>query len=211
MTRASNKAVNPEPGSAQGTFNGQDAVLRALDAWQVGDEQRLVLAGIQMPPLSLALVVPGGDGPAFWAEEFGPGFLLDKHADFAGSQGKVDIGYHPGRPDAKNLCVKVCIFHAPNFNLPTRFGEEPKYPNGDNTKNRLHLEDLKEKINHLFTFGYLAYPLHINKLTLLNHHMAHGTIPKFSAQLNSREDKSSPRSRPKTEDCSLVLRFFSVL
>ena len=42
-------------------------------------------------------------------------------------KGHIHRGNRPGLLDAENLAVKLCIFPGGKANLPTRFGEGPKF------------------------------------------------------------------------------------
>jgi hypothetical protein len=66
---ASNSAVNRLDGSAHGTFGHTDAVRAALRSRWLGMQDRLILAGVQVPPPPLRLMaVQLAAGPTLRAQ-----------------------------------------------------------------------------------------------------------------------------------------------
>jgi hypothetical protein len=80
MERAWNKAVNLLPLSAQGTKGGLEyTVLMALYPRDIGFDHRHKAAGIQMPPLTWAVIVDGAVNSARGAREFCRGIMYELH------------------------------------------------------------------------------------------------------------------------------------
>ena len=87
-----------------------DAVLRTPNARDLSDQPSLVLADVEMPPLTLARIVAGARRPALRAGQIISGMMdVDSHA------GPSQVDFHfrdlPGRLNTENLAVELAIVH----------------------------------------------------------------------------------------------------
>ena len=95
ITRASNRAVNPEPSSAPGNIDLRDTVLRAAHPRYLGNQDSLVLTRVQMSPAPLALVVARARLLAVWTHQLRRAPSRHEHVDLAGLNLQVDFGDMP--------------------------------------------------------------------------------------------------------------------
>ena len=113
ITRHSNNAVNPEPGSAHGTAICRTPCFSHFTARHVRDQNRPVLARVQMTPATLATVVPRRGAPA--ARTRRPPSPLARvrhiHPNLARLQLQFHVRHTPRRRHAENPSIQVFVTH----------------------------------------------------------------------------------------------------
>ena len=88
-----------------------DAMFGARTTRHVGFQQRLELAGVQVPPASRLRVIARTDTPALRALQAGPRPSPQAHDHPAARQVQVDIRNDPGFGQPKDLRVQVPVAH----------------------------------------------------------------------------------------------------
>ena len=114
----------------------QHSVLRAPDPWNTGMDERVELAGVQMPPLPLRGLIAAGQLPATLravpAAAFG---VLDMKLNLRRLDVQLHVSNLPRSGHAENLLIEIRVEHRPclpgkaAFSLPKLPRKIPAGPN----------------------------------------------------------------------------------
>jgi len=128
----------PRASVAPGNSNLSNAVLGAANTWDLGNDDRPILAGVEVAPLPLASVVDAALRPALRARQAGSGSHLDGHLDLFCPCVQLHARDAPGLPQPQDLGVDIAALHpaqttppsggrpwAPSGGHPTRNPEDP--------------------------------------------------------------------------------------
>lgn len=133
MIRASKRAVNRDPGSAR-HLRLQDLVVRAANSRHLGDQDRPVLARVEMSPTTLPRVVPRANPAALGARQLRL-LVRDEHPNLLHPVLSVQLHvYDPPRIAQPRIFPYSPVSRIPEDYPPEAAGFHPKAGSAGNAR-----------------------------------------------------------------------------